>query len=50
MFGLGEQQPSEEELKKHQEQTNSVIISAAYVAALLWTSPMLWSFIRKQWK
>ncbi|AAS50471.1 AAR106Cp [Eremothecium gossypii ATCC 10895] len=50
MFGFPQQQPSEEELKKHQEQTNSTVMTAAYAAAFLWVSPIVWNFIRKQWK
>ncbi|AET39484.1 Tom5p Ecym_4438 [Eremothecium cymbalariae DBVPG len=50
MFGFAQQQPSEEELKKHQEQSNNTVKMAAYGAAFLWISPILWSIFRKQWK
>ncbi|SCU94819.1 LAME_0F09428g1_1 [Lachancea meyersii CBS 8951] len=50
MFGLPQQPPSEEEKKIHQQQSNQTLITAGYAAALLWVSPMVWHFIKRQWK
>lgn len=50
MFGLPQGEPSEEEKNLHQQQTNNTIRNAAYVAGLLWVSPMIWNFLKKQWK
>lgn len=50
MFGLPQQETSEEEKKLHQQATNKTLINAAYASALLWLSPLVWHFIKKQWK
>ncbi|SCV02997.1 LAMI_0H04654g1_1 [Lachancea mirantina] len=50
MFGLPQQQPSEEEKKIHQLQSYQTLINAGYVAGLLWISPIVWNFVKKQWK
>lgn len=50
MFGLPQQEPSEEEKKLHQQATNKTLMNAAYASALLWLSPLVWHFIKKQWK
>lgn len=41
MFGLPQQEVSEEEKRAHQEQTEKTLKQAAYVAAFLWVSPMI---------
>ncbi|CCC67730.1 hypothetical protein NCAS_0A11720 [Naumovozyma castellii] len=50
MFGLPQQEATEEEKQLHQQQTNRTIVTAAYTAALLWASPIVWHFVKKQWK
>lgn len=50
MFGFPQQQPSEEEKKIHQAQTNQTLVNAAYAAAALWLSPLIWNFVKKQFK
>ncbi|KAL3235109.1 Mitochondrial import receptor subunit TOM5 [Nakaseomyces bracarensis] len=43
-------QESEEEKKLHQKRTEQTLMNAACVAAFLWVSPMVWNFVKKQWK
>ena len=50
MFGLPQQEVSEQEKRAHQEQTEKTLKQAAYVAAFLWVSPMIWHLVKKQWK
>lgn len=50
MFGLPQQPPSEDELRQHQQQTNQTLLKAAYSAIFLWMSPVVWNFVKKQWK
>lgn len=50
MFGLPQQEVSEEEKRAHQEQAEKTLKQAAYVAAFLWVSPMIWHLVKKQWK
>ncbi|EDO18323.1 hypothetical protein Kpol_1039p72 [Vanderwaltozyma polyspora DSM 70294] len=50
MFGLPQGEPSAEEKKQHQDQTNATVRNAAYAAIFLWVSPMVWHFVQKQWK
>ncbi|AQZ10886.1 TOM5 (YPR133W-A) [Zygosaccharomyces parabailii] len=50
MFGLPQQEPSEEEKKLHQQATNRTVMNAVYGGAILWFAPLLLHFIRKQWK
>lgn len=49
MFGLP-QETSEEERKQHEEQTQTIVRNATCAAVLLWASPVVWHFIRKQWQ
>ncbi|CCE62951.1 hypothetical protein TPHA_0D03150 [Tetrapisispora phaffii CBS 4417] len=50
MFGLPQGEPSEEEKQLHQQQTNATVRNSLCAAALLWVSPMVWNFVKKQWK
>ncbi|KAL6947581.1 translocase of the outer membrane [Hanseniaspora osmophila] len=48
MFGFPGQEPSEEEKNLHQRQSESTVSKAVYGAALLWVSPIIYHFIKKQ--
>lgn len=50
MFGLPQQEVSEEEKKQHQEQSNQIVRNALYASAVLWLSPIVWNFVKRQWK
>ncbi|SMN22328.1 similar to Saccharomyces cerevisiae YPR133W-A TOM5 Component of the TOM (translocase of outer membrane) complex responsible for recognition and initial import of all mitochondrially directed proteins [Maudiozyma saulgeensis] len=50
MFGLPQQEVSEEEKKQHQEQSNQTVRNAVIASAVLWVSPIVWNFVKKQWK
>ncbi|CCH60334.1 hypothetical protein TBLA_0C05370 [Henningerozyma blattae CBS 6284] len=50
MFGLPQPEPTEEERKAQEEQSFLVVRNAACAAALLWFSPVVWNFVKRQWK
>lgn len=50
MFGLPQQEPSEEEKKLHQDATNKTVLNAVYTGAILWLAPLALHFIKRQWK
>ncbi|CCF55966.1 hypothetical protein KAFR_0A05310 [Kazachstania africana CBS 2517] len=50
MFGLPQQEISEEEKRMHEEQTNKTLRNAAVASVVLWVSPIVWHFVKKQWK
>lgn len=50
MFGIPQQEPSEEEKKLRQEAANSTLKNAVALSLVLWVSPMVWNFVKKQWQ
>lgn len=49
MFGIPQQESSEEEKKLRQEAANSTLKTAAILGTALWLSPIVWNFVKKQW-
>lgn len=49
MFGIPQQEPSEEEKRLRQEAANSTLKTAAILGTALWLSPIVWNFVKKQW-
>ncbi|CDR44095.1 CYFA0S13e03312g1_1 [Cyberlindnera fabianii] len=49
MYGGG-QPLSEDEKKAHQAVTNQTLITAGYIAAALWVTPIIVHFVHKQFK
>ncbi len=50
MFGIPQQEPTEEEKKVRQEAANNTLKTAAALSFALWISPVVWNFVRKQWQ